>query len=486
MTDRPMNDGSMTDGPADRSEEAALARLTAADPTRGGAEPDLTALRTEVLAAAASAGEPARRRSMLLAAGAAASVAVLAGAVVGGVVFGRATAPEVTVVASAPVVAADAGMIPVVGGGQPGAQGMPQGTAGEGRSAAGAPAVAGPESAISAAADAKMSPWWGYGGSQVFAAGSDVSADGAGTATGYLVSAAGVDRTALAQQLAEEFGIPGAPVVDEFGNVTVGPLDGSGPTLYVGADALASWSYYNPKIDPWTSCAVDPIVAEPQSNDTGSAADEASATSEPAPAVASCADVPMPDSDRSERRARALLAGLGVATDAVAWDVAVSEPTLTVVANQLLDGMRTSLTWQLTFADQGLMSAYGTAAGVTEYSGYPVVSPREAIERSNEPQWRAFGPSMIWDGGGAVPVEARSGAAAAEATPAPAPLRDGRPVVKVLTSTITLSGGEAGLAQYWQPDGTILLLPAYTFTDQADGRWSVIAVADSAVEFAAE
>jgi hypothetical protein len=41
-----------------------------------------------------------------------------------------------------------------------------------------------------------------------------------------------------------------------------------------------------------------------------------------------------------------------------------------------------------------------------------------------------------------------------------------------------------GLASQWQPDGSVLVVPAYEFTDADGGAWSVIAVADDALDFA--
>jgi hypothetical protein len=43
-----------------------------------------------------------------------------------------------------------------------------------------------------------------------------------------------------------------------------------------------------------------------------------------------------------------------------------------------------------------------------------------------------------------------------------------------------------GLASQWQPDCSVLVVPAYEFTDADGGTWSVIAVADSKLDFAAE
>jgi hypothetical protein len=55
--------------------------------------------------------------------------------------------------------------------------------------------------------------------------------------------------------------------------------------------------------------------------------------------------------------------------------------------------------------------------------------------------------------------------------------------VQVPITTVTLSGGDAALVQYWQTDGTLMLLPGYRFTDADGGAWNVISIAESAVDF---
>jgi hypothetical protein len=48
---------------------------------------------------------------------------------------------------------------------------------------------------------------------------------------------------------------------------------------------------------------------------------------------------------------------------------------------------------------------------------------------------------------------------------------------------VEIVGARLGLAGQWQPDGSVLQVPAYEFTDAGGGTWSVIAVADSALDF---
>ena len=452
-----------------------LNRLIAADPERGTPNPDLTDVRAHVMAKVADT--PQRRKSMLLAAGVAAAVALLAGTTIAGVAIGRNSAP---IVAASEAIApqTNSNSVPMVGPGRASANnpGAPQ--VGAPENSAGRNSVMGRDSAASGMASDKMSaiyPGWGNG-NQIFAAADGVSTSSPGTATAYVISANGVVRLALAKTLANTFGVKGQPVEDEYGNITVGSNDGTGPQIWVANDALVTWSYYNPKFDPWANCVYAPEAAASSSGST-----------DPVPApTTSCEEPTGPDADASQQQAEQILATLGVNKDDVDWETSVQGPTTSVSAWQLVSGMRSQLAWNLTFSDKGVQSAYGNAAGVTAVEGYPVVSPKDAVDRANDPQWRAFGPTPDW--GTVYPmasdvVTREANGTSSPSTPAPAPTKDGRPVVQVPLTTVTLSGGDTALVQYWQLDGTLLLLPGYRFTDADGGAWDVISVAESAVDF---
>ena len=474
-----------------------LARLAATDAEAATPDPDLSEVRARVMARAADS--PQRRKGMLIAAGVAAACALLAGTAVAGVAVGRNTAPAVVVSAEAAPSA-----VPMIGLGNAGANpaagranevGMPQ------RDAMGAPAgMGGVGTATSGvAADKAMASYYPYffGGNQIFTAAADVSSVSPGTATAYTIDATGVDRVALAKSLAKTFGVKGDPVKDEWGTVVVGPQDGSGPTIYVGNDAMASWSYYDPSTDPWSTCVYDDVMpmekgvgggasVDPQPAPDATDSTEANSGSSPAPAPAptgpSCNDNTGPDAKTSQDQAKALLAKIGVSQD-VQWETTVQGPATVATAWTLVEGMRTQLSSSVTFSSEGVSSAYGNAAGVTPIEGYPVVSAKEAVDRSSDPRWRAFGPTM--SGGGVYPMamDATARGNDSPSTPPAAPERDGRPVVQVPLSEVVLSGGDRSLVQYWQLDGTLMLLPGYRFTDAAGAEWDIISVAEAAVDF---
>lgn len=462
-------------------------RLAALDAESGTPDPDLSEVRARVMTQAAET--PARRKGMLIAAGVAAACALLAGTAVAGVAIGRSTAPVVAAADST-----QSSSVPLIGMGNAAANPTPAGPAQvPQRNAGGAPAFAAEGRATSGvAADSKIAGYPFYYGNQVFTAGAGVSATSPGTATAYVIDATGVDRVALAKALAKAFGVKGDPTKDEWGSVTLGSQDGTGPSIYVNADPMASWSFYDPRNDPWSTCVYPPGDVMPmEKSSTGGASTDPVPAPDAAGAEASgpsCNDNTGPSKGDSQNQAKALLAAIGVSQD-VEWETVVQGPATTATAWTLVDGMRTQLSSSVTFSVDGVSSAYGNAAGVTPIEGYPVVSAKEAIDRSSDPKWRAFGPTQMW-GGGVYPLaaadvaKANGTASSTEAsTPAPAPTVDGRPVVQVPISEIVLSGGDRALVQYWQQDGTLILLPGYRFTDEQGSEWDIISVAESAVDF---
>lgn len=480
-------------------------------------------------AAAAGDASPRRRTGRLLLA-AAASVALLAAVAVGGVAVGRASAP-------APATLTAGYAIPTIGG--------PGGAAAAGEAAAsvatgsgvGAPARRGflpPEAApaAGAAADAKVAmPYFG----RVILRGGTLP-DDAGTATGYRFDAAGVDRQALAARLAAAFGIPGEPVSDGSGAWTVGLTDGTSATVTVGPDALASWYVSVPERAPYY-CPATPGVPEAGAEDGVTAAPVP-----PAPCT-SPTGAALPEAEAVAQAQRALAAA-GLPTDGLQWttrsDAGVTEAAGAITA----DGRRTGMAMSFAYGPGGgLFSANGMAASLVAVPGYPVVGARTAVDRTADPRWGSLGPSPIYPEGGPVPLAAvakdgaavgvasaaggtaaggsadaaassagpgdspaaggtvaaegtvtADGSATAEpgtgvaattapASPPPAPTKDGRPVLQTQVTELTATSAVLDLAQFWQPDGSVLLLPAYAVTADDGSLWSVVALDPAYVDF---
>ena len=455
-------------------------RLAAVDPAASAPDPDIAAMRAKVLAQPQTNVVPLRRRRTVYVVGAvAAGICLLAGTAVAGAAVGRVTAPSTDAVTAAPPVAVDS--LPVIGA----APNSPQMASVGPQGAAGAQAAAplgAPEAMSSQPADAKMSIWPGWGSSFI----PDPSLPNeAGTATGYRLVSDGIDARALAAQLAKAFGIKGEPR-EEYGSLIVGPNDGSGPSIWVYNDPMVSWSYSDPTKNPW-NCGVTPMP-EPAPAESGE-------TEPVAPDVAECTPTEESMSEQDAvRAARKILAAVGVSEDPAAgidveWEAGTDGFTTWATAWQRVDGNRTQLSWTFTFDDKDPLWANGFAAGLEPVPAYPIVGAYTAVERSQDPRFTSFGPTPL-DFGGVVPMAAARGTETSDATassePATSPtIPPGDPgKVQVWWDPITVTGAELTLAQYWQPDGTLLILPAYRLTTADDrGTWAVIAVADSAIQW---
>ena len=442
-------------------------RLAAADPARNLPDADLADVRSRVLAEEADATVIPlhRRRGLVVAGSAAAGVLLLAGAVLGGMALGRSTAP----VAEAPAVPATEESIPVVGDASPPLASVD----GSGPR----PAVPGTAQADTAA-ESMIYPGFG-----VTLIPSPNLPNEPGTARGYRLDGADVDRETLAALLAETFGVDGTPIKQEWGDWRVGSDEAS--SVWVSSDSMVSWSYWDSSIRSW-DCEPIPV-------------DEVESTEPTIEPEACLPDTPPPGTRDAVKQSKALLSSLGVSDDpalgtGMEWESTSDEWTTWVTAWQLVDGQRTQLAWSFSFSGEGLMSASGFAAGLEPVPAYPIVGARTAVLRSSDPRYAAFGPSMI-GGGGIYPMaEAQDMAAAqsgtdtavssgvsADSVPAGDPAK-----VQLWWDPAEAISAQLTLAQYWQPDGTLLVLPAYEVETADDrGTWALIAVADAALEFIA-
>ena len=446
-----------------------LDRLRDADPS--GPDPDAAVLRERIGAAVvADAGADigadhegvggasvhALRRRTPVILGAAAGVALLAGAALGGVAIGRSTAPE-TVVA-APEAEVPSGSIAPGNSG-----GGPAGTDG-------APAPAGAEMGLSATSpmtDQRMAIWPGVGNGTEFTPAPGLP-DESGTATGYRLRSQGIDIDALGERLAKVFG------------ATLNGEDPASPSVWVSEDPLVSWSFSDPSRDPWACGAVEPMPMPEPAPDSGSS-DQGSSPGSPGVARECPADA-RPIGERAARdEAERILARLGVEeVDGIGieWETYSDEYTTQVTGWQTVEGLRTQLAWSFTFGSEGLSWANGFAAGLEEIPDLPVVGARTAVLRSVTPRWNAFGPHYV--GGGMVTPMASD-----TVTSSPMPRAEGGPLsIELWWNPLTVTSAEPTLSQYWQADGQMLILPAYLITTEEDeGTWSVISIAESEVTF---
>jgi hypothetical protein len=296
-----------------------------------------------------------------------------------------------------------------------------------------------------------------FGGRNSFSA-SGLSAE-AGTAAAYGYDARAASTADTVAELAAALGVEGTPQLVD-GSWTVGPQDGTGPSLGVSLDGTLGFWYSDPSLNPW-ECPASPDGSAEACEPTGD----------------------LPSEQAAIDALRSLLASTGRDASAYeftseTWEGAV---TRTAQAWLVVDGQRVDQAWSVELSDEGIVSASGALAELVALGDYPVVSEQEAFERLSDPR---FGPQMT-----IMPAAARDDAVTTEEwvppTEPPAAPEPGE-AVSWPVNDIEIVEARLGLASQWQPDGSVLVVPAYEFTDPDGGTWSVIAVADSKLDFAGE
>lgn len=414
-------------------EVVARAAAEASGGSAGAASPAESAPVTDL------AAERARRhRRWLTVAAVAASVLIVGGA---GYAVGATTTGTSTVAGgAAPPISLQSGV------GAPTEQGVPQTDA-----SAGAPESS-KMSAGSGATD-RMLPY-GYGRNDFSASGLSTEE---GTATAYAYDARSASNAETVGALAAALGLSGQPELKDGGWV-VGLQDGTEASLWVGLDGTLGFSYWDPQRNPW-QCAPDATVCEP----TGTPPSEAAAID----------------------ALRSLISSTGRDPDAFefASEVYEGSPTRTAQAWPLVDGQRTDQGWYLELAEDGIVNASGSLAETVQLGDYPIVSEQEAFERLSDPRFGAQVTAMPFAAQEAKGAEADQPVEWVPPTEPPAIPADGT-ALSWPVNDVEIVDARLGLATHWQPDGSVLLVPAYEFTDAAGGTWSVIAVADAKLDFA--
>jgi hypothetical protein len=478
---------------AGRGDDEALARLRAADPA-ADARLDARALRAEVARrTAADAGAPDAG-----APDAGAPGDDDAGVVVPLAPRSRARWLQVAAVAAAAAVVAGAGgyAVGATGGGADAVTAAPPITL-QGAAPESATAMSGAAST----ADMRIAPW--FGGRAVFTASG--LADDAGSGHAWAFDAAAVFSAETAARVAGALGVAGDPVL-QYGAWTVGPQDGSGPTVALQPDGTAGLSYYDPTRDPWscTASAPDQPDASATSDGSAGAAVEGLAPGESTPEPAtldpslvdpalptvvgpSCEPTagPAPAGDAATAAVRDVLGSLGVDPDGFQYEVVDTGDarSSSVTAYQVVDGQQTGLTWSVTLVADGVQSLYGSLAPLVDLGEYPVVGAATAVERLNDPR---FGSGY----GGVMPLaraEATDGAgdaSAASADPTVPPTAAPGAAIPWPVQQVTITGARLGVTQVTGADGAALLVPAYELSDADGSVWSVVAVDEGSLDLA--
>jgi hypothetical protein len=375
--------------------------------------------------------------------------------------------------------------------------------------AASAEAALGSDAAISA-----MPAFMGF----TFEAGPDLPALPTDD-TGYQYPpGASVDSAEVAE-LAASLGVEGEPVPGGGAEVDglswrVGPDDGSAPSLTVGADPQLSVNYSQAWNTGVTTAGC--VVAEPALAPDSTVVSPAETTCEEPEPPAN-----VPSADEAEALAAGVLESIGLDPATFEFETFADEWAASISAWILLDGVRSPISWGFGYGENAeLQWMNGTLATPVATGPFPLIGLDEALERLEE--------QNTWFGGGGVAMGdvavmndpsgvAESGVEADQPVPvegetaspetAPAPPVDSLPTetgttdivptdtvptdsvpvetvpigtvpVEVTTQVATLVDVRADLWWAWDDDGSVWLLPAYTFTDIEERVFTVPAVTD--------
>ncbi|TFV94063.1 hypothetical protein [Orlajensenia leifsoniae] len=342
-------------------------------------------------------------------------------------------------------------------------QGVPEGAAADSGAAPSVPSAgAGADSRkMAAGSAADMMYPSGFGRNDFTSSGLSTSG---GSAPGYTFDARAASNVETVSALAAAFGLEGVPELKD-GIWFVGSQDGTAPQLTVSLDGTLSFSYSNPVINPWNCKDTD---------ETG--------------ACVPSGDGTVPGEEAAIESMRSVIAATGRDPEAYQYSSETWEGALTRTAQAwpVIDGQRVDQPWTLELATEGIVNSYGGLAPIVPLGDYEVVSEQEAFERLSDPR---FGAQMT-----NLPIALRT---TADAAAGDAPAEWVPPTEPPATPTagaalswpvnqVDIVSARLGLASQWQPDGSVVVVPAYELTDAEGGTWSVIAVADSMLDFATE
>jgi len=326
---------------------------------------------------------------------------------------------------------------------------------------------AGSAEAKVAGGDAAMSSMPTFAG-YTFELGPDFPALPTGS-TGYQYPANPALEPEVVAQLAQAFGVDGEPVPGGGPTVDgvrwrIGPDDGSAPSLTVSDDAQLNFNYS----PAWDQSGTSVGCAEPVSSD-GTVGE--SACSEPVPPVN------VPTAEEAEKLVTDLLVQLDQNPEDFEFDTYADEYSASVTAWSELDGVRSPVAWGFGYGENGALQwMNGVLATPVAAGPYPLIGIDEALVRLDE--------QANWYRGGVYMDDM----ATTEPSPLPPetlPVPDDKPVEIAPVDTIpvepmvaTLVDVKADLWWAFDDDGSVWLLPAYSFTTSDDGIFTVPAVTD--------
>lgn len=340
--------------------------------------------------------------------------------------------------------------------------------------------------------------------------------------------------TARVARIAEQLGVDGEVrelPADQGGGWMVGAADYTTANLNVSKDGMLSW-WFNPDPSVYgngtVECVVESVSSEGSEGGGDAPAPPDSAveepittepvTTEPVRCEEPAPPVNVPTQDEALAKATALFGDLGYDMADYEFEAYADEWSAYVTAYQMVGGFRSPLTLSAGFGAEGVLTwASGTLAEPQDVGDYPLVAVQDGIDRMNAEggYWMGYyGPAgAMVKTAGDTPVAndtATAESGSAEVAPEPVPAETvpgetepgGTPIDTVLVDppvcdpaadcvdtsiapeevTVHLNSAEMALTMVWDVDGSVWLVPAYSFTSTDGGEYTVIAVDEEFVE----
>lgn len=381
---------------------------------------------------------------------------------------------------------------------------------------------------------------WGWGHYQFSSSGLDAQ----GTQTPVFRFQADPIDDARAAAIAGTFGITDPLTQSDYGWDLTGDKVSS-VSFGISTDQYSSVYYYNPDASPQTRCyqVVNDQAASGQQSGDGSQPD-AGFGEEQQRQVEQCLQEAMasaPSGQEASTRLTQLLTDLGLSP--ADYQISGQDQTemyadgAAATAELLVAGHPSDLTFNLTLSADGIASFNGMLGSTVSLGDYPVIGAQEAFDRLSDSRFGPANNGMVYaaraDGGAAADTagkattlqemtgqemaaqpglvsteqmsteqmsieQAQSGVAPEGEPPlimpqsnnepqsaqqSSGPAAGDHPLISWPVQQVHITGAEVVYSLQWNADGTTLLVPYYRLTDTDGNTWSMIALADEALDF---
>ena len=290
----------------------------------------------------------------------------------------------------------------------------------------------------------------------------------------------------------------------EWTTWSVGPDDGSGPSITVSDDGMLSW-WYSQGWEAVSMGRVEPCLPAVEPDETSIMPDESSIVSDETSIMIdeSCVDewieptppVGVPSAAEAEAKARDLFARLGFGADQLTIESYSDDWSAGAWGYVSIGGVRSSMTVTASFGENGRLTYAGGYLGRPErLATYPRIGTTAGLERLRDQYTSMMGRVAIEPAVEGAPVLVDP------VVPEPAPddtvitddavIMDDTVIDETIpdtipdipsTITVRLIGVEEEYITYWSVDGDVYLVPGYAFVAAEDewgyqGRYTVPAI----------